>query len=190
MVGSPNDETAGGSDNGAVFVYDEKSYIERKNYIGLRCPVMFQASSQGIDYAGGSGSSATIIKWNIVYRNWGGGYDPKTGIFTAPIAGYYKFDTFLNSADVGVHWFRFAWFKNGNIYHPHYQPGAYEDDHKSISGSIVVDLEVGDHSMFVLLTTRCSPAMEMDLRVFIYHLRVYGTCPIDRTSCKGIDAPR
>jgi hypothetical protein len=144
MVGSPNDETAGGSDNGAVFVYDEKSYIERKNYIGLRCPVMFQASSQGIDYAGGSGSSATIIKWNIVYRNWGGGYDPKTGIFTAPIAGYYKFDTFLNSADVGVHWFRFSWFKNGNIYQPHYEPGAYEDDHKSISGSIVVDLEVGD----------------------------------------------
>jgi hypothetical protein len=144
MVGSPNDETAGGTDNGAVFVYDEKIYIERKNYIGLRCPVLFSASSQGIDYAGGSGSSATIIKWNIVYRNWGGGYDPKTGIFTAPIAGYYKFDTFLNSADVGVHWFRFSWFKNGNIYQPHYEPGAYEDDHKSISGSIVVDLEVGD----------------------------------------------
>ena len=144
MVGSPNDETAGGTDNGAVFVYDEKSYIERKNYIGLRCPVMFQASSQGINYAGGSGSSATIIKWNIVYRNWGGGYDPKTGIFTAPIAGYYKFDTFLISVDVGVQWLRFAWFKNGNMYHPHYQPGAYEDDFKSTSGSIVVDLEVGD----------------------------------------------
>ena len=144
MVGSPNDETAGGTDNGAVFVYDEKSYIERKNYIGLRCPVLFSASSVGIDYAGGGGSSATIIKWNIVYRNWGGGYDPKTGIFTAPIAGYYKFDTFLNSADVGRHWIRFAWFKNGNVYHPHYEPGAFLDDHKSISGSIVVDLEVGD----------------------------------------------
>ena len=144
MVGSPYDETAGGTDNGAVFVYDEKSYIERKNYIGLRCPVLFSASSIGIDYAGGAGSSATIIKWNIVYRNWGGGYDPKTGIFTAPIAGYYKFDTFINSANVGVHWIRFAWFKNGNIYHPHYEPGAYEEHHTSISGSIVVDLEVGD----------------------------------------------
>jgi len=49
------------------------------------CPVLFSANR----YGGISG--AQTIKFGEVHYNKGGGYSGKTGIFTAPLSGYYKF---------------------------------------------------------------------------------------------------
>ncbi|XP_062615412.1 complement C1q tumor necrosis factor-related protein 6-like [Saccostrea cucullata] len=49
--------------------------------------VAFTAGSTG---AGGIGSESTLV-FPVVINNAGGGYDPGTGIFTAPTAGQYVF---------------------------------------------------------------------------------------------------
>ncbi|XP_061176744.1 caprin-2-like [Saccostrea echinata] len=49
--------------------------------------VAFTAGTTG---AGGIGSGSTLV-FPVVINNVGGGYDPGTGIFTAPMAGQYVF---------------------------------------------------------------------------------------------------
>ena len=145
IVGSPYDVPVF-DDAGTVFVYDEKIYTERMTHLSLRCPVMFEASTQGLTFNAGSGPGSVIVKWNYVHLNVGGGYDNKTGLFTAPIRGYYQFNVNLASYNSGgaVNWIMWAWFKNGVRYHNTSQPASYGYYIKNTAGSIIVDLEVGD----------------------------------------------
>jgi hypothetical protein len=146
IVGSPYD-TPINYDSGSVFVYDEKIYTERMTHLSLRCPVMFEASSQGLTFNAGAGGGSVIVKWNYVHLNVGGGYDNKTGLFTAPIRGYYKFNANLMKSYATGSWLMWGWFKNGIRYHNANQPSAYDttaNNRLNIAGSIIVDLEVGD----------------------------------------------
>jgi hypothetical protein len=108
---------------------------------------MFEASSQGLIFNAGTSGASVIVKWNYVHLNVGGGYDNKTGLFTAPIRGYYKFNANLMKSYATGSWLMWGWFKNGIRYHNTNQPGAYEttaNNRSNIAGSIIVDLEVGD----------------------------------------------
>jgi hypothetical protein len=145
IAGNENDDPV--ITSGTVKVYDEKMYIERMTYLSLRCPVMFEASSQGLTFNAGTSGNSVIVKWNYVHLNVGGGYDSKTGLFTAPIRGYYKFNANLTKSYAITSWLMWGWFKNGVRYHNANQPGAYEttaNNRSNIAGSIIVDLEVGD----------------------------------------------
>jgi len=145
IAGNENDDPIVAS--GSVKVYDEKMYIERMTHLSLRCPVMFEASSQGLIFNAGTDGASVIVKWNYVHLNVGGGYDSKTGLFTAPIRGYYKFNANLMKSFSSPGWLMWGWFKNGVRYHNANQPGAYEtttNNRSNVAGSIIVDLEVGD----------------------------------------------
>lgn len=115
-------------------------------HLSLRCPVMFEASSQGLTFNAGTSGASVIVKWNYVHLNVGGGYDSKTGLFTAPIRGYYKFNANLAKYNSGgaVNWIMWGWFKNGVRYHNSNQPVSYGYYITAAAGSIIVDLEVGD----------------------------------------------
>jgi hypothetical protein len=60
------------------------------------CPVYFEARRN----AGGSGGDP--IRWNIVVLNKGGGYNPSTGLFTAPISGVYNISFSAHSSGAGM----------------------------------------------------------------------------------------
>ncbi len=159
IAGNENDDPVVTS--GSVKVYDEKMYIERMTYLSLRCPVMFEASSQGLTFNAGTSGASVIVKWNYIHLNVGGGYDSKTGLFTAPIRGYYKFNANLSKSYAINSWLMWGWFKNGVRYHNANQPGAYEtttNNRSNIAGSIIVDLEVGD--TFAVHTTYYYPNTE------------------------------
>ena len=145
IAGNQNDDPV--ITSGSVKVYDEKIYTERMTHLSLRCPVMFEASSQGLTFNAGTSGASVIVKWNYVHLNVGGGYDSKTGLFTAPIRGYYKFNANLNKTSDVTTWLMWGWFKNGIRYHNANQPSTYEttaSNRSNIAGSIIVDLEVGD----------------------------------------------
>ena len=144
IAGNENDDPV--ITSGSVKVFDEKMYIERMTYLSLRCPVMFEASSQGLTFNAGTSGASVIVKWNYVHLNVGGGYDSKTGLFTAPIRGYYKFNANFTSYNSGtaIEFTMWGWFKNGVRYHNANQPGSQGAYRRNIAGSIIVDLEVGD----------------------------------------------
>jgi len=144
IAGNENDDPV--ITSGSVKVYDEKIYTERMTHLSLRCPVMFEASSQCLTFNAGTSGASVIVKWNYVHLNVGGGYDSKTGLFTAPIRGYYKFNANLAKYNSGgaVNWIMWGWFKNGVRYHNSNQPVSYGYYITAAAGSIIVDLEVGD----------------------------------------------
>ncbi|AET43678.1 hypothetical protein MPWG_00191 [Micromonas pusilla virus PL1] len=145
IAGNENDDPV--ITSGTVKVYDEKIYIERMTHLSLRCPVMFEASCQGLTFNAGTSGGSVIVKWNYVHLNVGGGYDNKTGLFTAPIRGYYMFNANLMKSYAAASWLMWGWFKNGIRYHNANQPSAYDttsNNRLNIAGSIIVDLEVGD----------------------------------------------
>lgn len=149
MVGSPYDDSGFNTDSGAVYVYDEKIYRERTTYLPLNCPVMFMASNYGLSWAAGT-TGGLIVKWNVVEMNIGGGYDDRTGLFTAPIAGYYKFESYAMTANT-ADWLMADWVKNGYVYKPSMHFRTYiHQGHKQLYGGIIVHLEVGDTFAYML----------------------------------------
>jgi hypothetical protein len=139
------DVMLGTSDVGGVYVYDEKFYIDKTAHLKLNRnflapnPIMFSVASMGLGFAAGSGQ--VVIKFNVVELNKGGGYNPETGLFTAPITGYYMFDAFASS-DGGQAMICF--YKNGNRYQPSIMPNESGAHLKNQTGSIIANLEVGD----------------------------------------------
>ena len=97
----------------------------------------------------GNQGATQILKWNNIILNIGGGYDDTTGLFTAPISGFYHFSYWCMS-DNDTNAFVVQWKKNGLPYtngkHP-VEASNYENGHgghKSLSGSNIIDLEAGD----------------------------------------------
>ena len=147
------DVMMGGSDQGGVYVYDEKFYIDKTAHLKLNRnflapnPIMFSVAHKGIGFTVGTGpNSPVVIKFNIVELNKGGGYNPETGLFTAPITGYYKFDAFTSSI-YNAHHVMVGFYKNGNRYQPLMMPNAVTggiNSTKNTTGSIIANLEAGD----------------------------------------------
>jgi hypothetical protein len=146
------DVMVGTSDVGGVYVYDEKFYIDKTAHLKLNRnflapnPIMFSVAHTGLGFTAGTGPNGpVVIKFNIVELNKGGGYNPETGLFTAPITGYYMFDAFTNSIYNANH-VMVGFYKNGNRYQPSMVPSAdtYNSSHKNTTGSIIANLEAGD----------------------------------------------
>ena len=147
------DVMQGGSDQGGVYVYDEKFYIDKTAHLKLNHnflapnPIMFSVTHRGLGFTAGSGPNGpVVIKFNIVELNKGGGYNPETGLFTAPITGYYKFDASTTSTHNAYH-VMVGFYKNGNRYQPSMMPNEVDagvNTSKNTTGSIIANLEAGD----------------------------------------------
>ena len=154
LSGSPSDDTdLDGADTGSITVYNEKLYLERTGRLNVNSnfiaqnPVFFNATSNNIDFNAGTGgtSSHIIIVFNIVNLNVGGGYNPHTGVFTAPISGYYKFDNNVASNnDSTSRWYQTTFTKNGRRVQPNNVVTGLHTQLNNMAGQIVIDLEVGD----------------------------------------------
>jgi hypothetical protein len=109
-VGGPLNDSPG-SNAGHVRVFDYDGVLKTKQIIkediveipgDLRagCPVFFQAAATGSTI-----NATQLIPYNNVLNNKGGGYNPSTRLFTAPIAGFYHFSFYHmshNSVTEGV----------------------------------------------------------------------------------------
>ena len=147
------DVMVGSSDQGGVYVYDEKFYIDKTAHLKLNRnflapnPIMFSVAHKGLGFTAGTGPNGpVVIKFNIVELNKGGGYNPETGLFTAPITGYYMFDAFTSSLYGAAH-VMVGFYKNGNRYQPSMMPNAVTggvNSTKNTTGSIIANLEAGD----------------------------------------------
>ena len=95
-VGGPLNDSPD-TDAGQVRVFDYDGVLKTKQIIkediveipgDLRagCPVFFQAAATGSTI-----NATQLIPYNNVLNNKGGGYNPSTRLFTAPIAGFYHF---------------------------------------------------------------------------------------------------
>jgi len=154
LSGSPFDDTdLGGANTGSLTVYNEKLYLERTGRLNVNSnfiaqnPVFFNATSNNIDFnAGTSGTSSHIVfVFDIVNLNVGGGYDPHTGVFTAPISGYYKFDyNVASNNDSSARWYQTTFTKNGLRVQPNNVVTGLHTQLNNMAGQIVIDLEVGD----------------------------------------------
>jgi hypothetical protein len=78
-----------------VFDYDgvlktkqiiKEDIVEIPGDLRAGCPVIFQAAATGTTI-----NATQLIPYNNVLNNKGGGYNPSTRLFTAPIAGFYHF---------------------------------------------------------------------------------------------------
>jgi hypothetical protein len=153
LTGSPHEEIYTTSNVGSVLVYNEKIYLERTGRLNVNSnfiaqnPVFFVATSNRVTFdAGTSGTTSTIIfAFNVVNINVGEGYDPQTGVFTAPITGYYKFDYNVSTNNDGTtRWYITSFVKNGLRVQASNTSTGYHTQMGNLSGQIVIDLEAGD----------------------------------------------
>ena len=138
-----------GADSGEIRIFEDEVWRERSNTFTVNAgilsknPVMFKVSLNDAHQA-----ATQILKWNHIILNIGGGYDDTTGLFTAPISGFYHFSFWgmnLNNTSAFV----IEWRKNGLSYtNGGYYIGAqvysYGNGHRLLSASNIVDLEAGD----------------------------------------------
>jgi hypothetical protein len=64
---------------------EPRAVLDVRGDIRGGCPVYFEAHRDAANNTGGD-----PIRWNVVVLNKGGGYNPSTGLFTAPISGVYN----------------------------------------------------------------------------------------------------
>jgi hypothetical protein len=75
---------------------EPRAVLDVRGDIRGGCPVYFEARRD----AGGTGGDP--IRWNVVVLNKGGGYNPSTGLFTAPISGVYNISFSAHSSGAGM----------------------------------------------------------------------------------------
>jgi hypothetical protein len=152
LAGVPYDDFGGGTsdDYGSVRIFEDEVWRERSNTFTVNAgilsknPVMFK-----VHLDNGHQSATQIIKWNRITINVGGGYDHTTGLFTAPISGFYHF-SFWGTGIYNASPTSIVWRKNGLVY-----PGTveltgqvYQDPlynmYSPLTASNIIDLEAGD----------------------------------------------
>jgi hypothetical protein len=152
LAGIPFDDFGVGTsdDYGSVRIFEDEVWRERSNTFTVNAgilsknPVMFK-----VHLDNGHQSATQIIKWNRITINVGGGYDHTTGLFTAPISGFYHF-SFWGMGIYNASSTRIEWRKNGLVY-----PGAIEltgrvysdpqyDMYSPLTASNIIDLEAGE----------------------------------------------
>ena len=146
--GAPNSEARGG-DSGNIIIYEENVWKERTKTLNVEAaliaqnPVFFSVACSAYEL-----NSGQVIPWDVVIMNRGSGYDPNTGVFTAPIAGYYFF-TYqamrVNSAGSLMLLFRKNQVNSGAVHGAYNDPtGSGDTQYSHLGNSIIIDLEVGD----------------------------------------------
>jgi hypothetical protein len=65
---------------------EPRAVLDVRGDLRAGCPVFFQAAATGSTI-----NATQLIPYNNVLNNKGGGYNPSTRLFTAPIAGFYHF---------------------------------------------------------------------------------------------------
>jgi hypothetical protein len=128
----------------------------RGNILG-GCPVLFRVNIE-------SASNSTLtapegappIIWNSVSWNVGGGYNPGTGIFTAPIQGYYSFNHWaMTNGNVNlvlVYFINGALFNDLNPIRAEPYQKATGNSHTQNSGTTTFKMRAGDQ-MYIALTS-------------------------------------
>ena len=138
-----------GAESGQIRIFEDEVWRERSNTFTVNAgilsknPVMFKVSLND-----GNQGSIQILKWNNIILNIGGGYDGTTGLFTAPISGFYHF-SFWGMSPNNTSSCVVEWKKNGLPYtngkHPiEAHVYSYGSGHRLLSASNIVDLEAGD----------------------------------------------
>ena len=151
--GVPHSEARGG-DSGAIIIYEENVWKERTKTLNIDAaliaqnPVFFSVASSAHELNQGQ-----VIPWDMVIMNRGSGYDPNTGVFTAPIAGYYFFMYHAHRI-YSTAGFTLAFRKNQNFTGEMdmSRNDSQYSNYQFVSGSIIIDLEVGD-TMDVWIST-------------------------------------
>jgi hypothetical protein len=143
--GAPQSEARGG-DSGAIIIYEENVWKERTKTLNIDAaliaqnPVFFSVACSAHEL-----NSGQVIPWDMVLMNRGSGYDPNTGVFTAPIAGYYFFMYHAHRI-YSTAGFTVAFRKN-QIFRNEMDMSRNDSEYSNyqfVSGSIIIDLEVGD----------------------------------------------
>ncbi|KAI4904176.1 hypothetical protein NFI96_004557 [Prochilodus magdalenae] len=84
----------------------------------------------------------SVIVFSRIITNIGGAYNPKTGLFTAPVRGVYYFRFTICSGDKGQ--FSGIYLKKNNDWLTGASEYNYDGFYKYISGGVTVQLEHGD----------------------------------------------
>jgi hypothetical protein len=149
VVGTEEGDSVG-VNSGDIRIFEDEVWRERSNTFTVNAgilsknPVMFKVRLDDVHVA-----ATQIIKWNKITLNIGGGYDDTTGLFTAPISGFYHL-SFWGMTAYNLDYAAIEWRKNG---HPYPGPSGtdgrlYQDPQYSeyplFSGSNIIDLEAGD----------------------------------------------
>ena len=152
LAGIPFEDFGAGTsdDYGSVRIFEDEVWRERSNTFTVNAgilsknPVIFKVLCDK-----GHQAATQIIKWNRITINVGGGYDHTTGLFTAPISGFYHF-SFWGMGLYNASSTRVEWRKNGIPY-----PGPvghqgllYSDPQYSMYSPMVasntIDLDAGE----------------------------------------------
>uniref|UniRef100_A0A8B9HFX6 C1q domain-containing protein n=1 Tax=Astyanax mexicanus TaxID=7994 RepID=A0A8B9HFX6_ASTMX len=118
----------------SIFLYIEVQHINSQKHPKV-------AFSAALKSTMGSLSTTTNIAYPVVITNIGGGYNPNTGIFTAPSRGVYYFRFTVmgltNGYNTGVNMYKNQELLT-SLYSYTYGYGKY------ISGGFTLQLEIGD----------------------------------------------
>ena len=138
-----------GVESGEIRIFEDEVWRERSNTFTVNAgilsknPVMFKVSLNDAHQA-----ATQILKWNHIILNIGGGYDDTTGLFTAPISGFYHFSFWgmspNNTSSCVVEWRKngLPYTNGGSYIEAHVY--SYGNGHRLLSASNIVDLEAGD----------------------------------------------
>jgi hypothetical protein len=127
---------------------EPRAVLDVRGDLMAGCPVIFQAAATG-----SSINATQLIPYNNVLNNKGGGYNPSTRLFTAPIAGFYHFSFYHmshNSQTEGIFTLNGTYVKAGGT--PIRVHSNVDGSHSPASASLNVYMNASD-TMGISLTS-------------------------------------